>query len=191
MLMNASILKAHYDQGVDFAGLIDMAEPDRRPQWRDRYNLLELDPAQTKRVQQWERTVHILCMTGPWCGDCALQGASLQRITEANPTHLRIRFIPRLENFAELITANPINAGFRVPITWFMAEDFEPISRIGDRTLSRYRSIAQKTLGPASNVLAPPPENPVRAVLDEVLDEFERVSILLSLSPRLRKKHGD
>ncbi len=191
MLMNASILKAHYDQGVDFLDLIKMAEFDRQPQWHDRFDLLALDAAQTERVQQWNREMHVLCMTGPWCGDCALQGAAMQRIVEANPSHLHLRFIPRIDKFAELIVANPINAGFRVPITWFMSEDFEHVSRIGDRTLSRYRSIARKTLGDEANVLASPPENPVRAVLDEILDEFERVALLLALSPRLRKKHGD
>ena len=33
--------------------------------------------------------------------------------------------------------------------------------------------------------------NPVRTVLGEVLDEFERVELLLRLSPRLRERHGD
>jgi len=191
MLMNAPILKSYYEQGVEFSGLIEMAEYDRQPQWHDRYGLLALDAAQQERAERWTRTMHVLCLTGPWCGECALQGAAMQRIVEANPTRLRLRFLPRIEEHAELIAANPINAGFRVPVTWFMAEDFEPISRIGDRTLSRYRSIARKTLGDAANVHAPSPTDPVRAVLDEVLNEFERVSLLLALSPRLREKHGD
>ena len=84
-----------------------------------------------------------------------------------------------------------VNAGFRVPVTWFMAEDFEPVSRFGDRTLSRYRAMARKVLGPTSNVHAPAPEDPVRAVLQEMLDEVERVHLLLRLSGRLRQKHGD
>ena len=52
-------------------------------------------------------------------------------------------------------TKAPINAGFRVPVTWIMAEDFEPVLVFGDRTLSRYRSIARKQLPPdQANVLA-------------------------------------
>jgi hypothetical protein len=72
-----------------------------------------------------------------------------------------------------------------------MAEDFEPVSRVGDRTLSRYRSMARKALGENSNVHATPSADPVRTVLEEVLDEFERVHLLLRLSSRLREKHGD
>ena len=92
---------------------------------------------------------------------------------------------------ASFFSISAINAGFRVPVTWFMAEDFEPLSRIGDRTLSRYRSIARKTLGPDSNVHATPPDDPVRAVLGEVLEEFERTHLILRLSPRFRQKYGD
>ena len=87
--------------------------------------------------------------------------------------------------------ANRINEGYRVPVTWFMAEDFHPCSRIGDRSLSRYRSMARKSLGDASPVLAEAPGDPVRTVLQEMLDEFERVELLLRLSPRLRELHGD
>ena len=72
-----------------------------------------------------------------------------------------------------------------------MAEDFEPVSRIGDRTLSRYRAMAIKNLGDQSNVHSPPPSDPVREVLVEVLREFERVHLLLRTSARLREKHGD
>ena len=80
-----------------------------------------------------------------------------------------------------------------MPITFFMAEDFEPVARFGDRTLSRYRSMARKALPEcgACVVLAEPPADPVRAVLQEVLDEFERTQLLLRLSPRLREKHAD
>jgi hypothetical protein len=33
--------------------------------------------------------------------------------------------------------------------------------------------------------------NPVREVLNETLDEFERVHLLLRLSTRFRQKYGD
>ena len=73
-----------------------------------------------------------------------------------------------------------------------MAEDFEPVSWFGDRTLSRYRSMARKALPPQETAYQPPPpEDPVREVLREVLEEFERVQLLLRLSSRLRSMHGD
>ena len=114
----------------------------------------------------------------------------MQRIAEASGGRVHLRFLGR-QDHADLQVKAPINAGMRVPVTFFMAEDFEPVSRFGDRTLSRYRSMARKALGPGSNVWAEAPADPVRAVLGEVLDEFERVHLLLRLSTRLRRQHGD
>ena len=160
-------------------------------QWHERHGRLELTADEHELVAGFTRSINVLCLTGTWCGDCAVQGAAMQRIAEANPERIGLRFLPRAEEHASLIVPNRINAGFRVPVTWFMAEDFEPVSRFGDRTLSRYRSMARKALRDASPVRAAPPEDPVRDVLHEVLDEFERVHLLLRLSGRLREKHGD
>ena len=116
----------------------------------------------------------------------------MARIAEASPQLIDLRFLLRHERHADLIVKAPINAGFRVPVTWFMAEDFEPAAVFGDRTLSRYRAMARKQLPPdQANVSAPPPADPVREVLREVLDLFERVQLMLRLSPRLRQKYGD
>jgi len=192
MLLDAATLKATFDQGMSYAEFVAMGEPlGHRPPWDDRYSRLELDADQSALVASYTRGMHVLCLTGTWCGDCALQGASMARIAEASP-HIQLRYLQREERHADLIVKAPINAGFRVPVTWFMAEDFEPVAVFGDRTLSRYRSMARKQLGPdAANVHAPPPDDPVREVLREVLDMFERVHLLLRVSPRLRERHAD
>ncbi len=192
MLMNAPFLKEHYDRGLEYEAFVASGEAEgHRPQWDQRYAQLELLPAQRELVRSFTRKMRVLCLTGTWCGDCALQGAAMQRVAEANPDRIQLRFIPRSEEYADLIVKNQINAGYRVPVTWFMAEDDEPVSRFGDRTLSRYRSMARKALGDAANVHADPPADPVRAVLEEVLDEFERVQLVLRTSARLREMHGD
>ena len=133
----------------------------------------------------------VLVLTGRWCGDCALQGSAVQRIAEAS-ARIDARFLQREDEHADLIVKCQINAGFRVPVTWWLAEDYEPVSAFGDRTLSRYRSMARKQLPPGSaTILADPPADPVRQVLGEMLDEFERVHLILRLSTRLRQKYGD
>ena len=193
MHMNATTLKRYFDAGIDWEDFVQSGAPmGHDGPWRQRYEQLAPTPAQQALVRGFSRTMHVLCLTGTWCGDCALQGTALHRIAECNPDRIQLRFILRSDEHAELIVQNQINAGFRVPVTWFMAEDYEPVSRIGDRSLSRYRSMARKALGDEhSNVLAPPPENPVTTVMQEMLDEFERVHLLLRLSGRLRQLHGD
>lgn len=189
--MNADILESVFERGMPFQSFVASGEVMHQPQWHERHGRLELDARQQELTSGFSRSMKVLCLTGTWCGDCALQGAALQRIAEARPDLIDLRFILRSEEFAELIVANQINEGYRVPVTWFMAEDFHPCSRIGDRTLSRYRSMARKALGEDAPVLAEPPADPVREVLQEVLDEFERVQVLLRLSPRLREQYAD
>jgi hypothetical protein len=73
-----------------------------------------------------------------------------------------------------------------------MAEDFEPVSMYGDRTLARYRAIAARQLGSACDIPGIAiDQNEFDATLQEWVNEFERVQLLLRLSARLRQKHGD
>lgn len=194
MIADKNLLQAKFDGALTYAKFVALGDPmGHRPPWDQRYAQLELSADQSSLVKSFTRRINVLCLTGTWCGDCALQGSAMQRIAEANPTAIDLRFIMRGDDHADLVVKAAINAGFRVPVTWFLAEDFEPVSWFGDRSLSRYRSMARKgNLRPEEvAVIAPPPADPVRAVLQEVLDEFERVHLLLRLSARLRQKYGD
>ncbi len=191
MLLDADMLSPWFEQALPFEAFVDDADLMHQGTWRERWDRLALSEAQQATVSGFTRTMRILCLTGRWCGDCALQGAALGRIAEAAGDRVDLRFLERGEHTAPLVVASMINAGTRVPVTWLMAEDGAPAARMGDRTLSRYRSMARKALGDTSNVNATSPEDPVREVLQEVLDEVERVQLLLRLSPRLRQRHGD
>jgi hypothetical protein len=193
MTTDKTLLQAKFEQGLSYADFIALGDPEgHRPPWDQRYSQIELSPEQDALVKSFTRKMNVLCLSGTWCGDCALQGSALQRVAEANPDCIDLCFILREDKHAELIVKAKINGGFRVPVTWFMAEDFEPVSWFGDRTLSRYRSMARKVLPEKETAaFASPPADPVREVLQEVHDEFERVSLLLRLSARLREKHGD
>ncbi len=132
----------------------------------------------------------MLCVSGIWCGDCVQQGPLLQRIAEASP-RIDLRWIDRDEH-ADVAEQIKVNAGLRVPMVIFMAEDCEPVSIFGDRTLTRYRAMAKKQFGAACALPgAPLPDDELHATLQDWLDEVERVHLLLRVSGRLRQKHGD
>ncbi len=190
--MNKTILTEKFQLGVSYEDFVASGAPEGHDgKWHQRYEQLELEPEQKEMIESWVREMNVLCLTGTWCGDCSLQGAAMARIAEAND-RINLRFIPRSEEHGDLITQSTINAGYRVPVSWFMAEDFEIVSWFGDRTLSRYRSMAEKQLGPGKKGCnSPKPGDPVREVLREVLEEFERVQLLLRLSARFREKYND
>jgi hypothetical protein len=192
MIMNKELLQKKFEQALPYNDFIALGEAEgTRPPWDERYGRLELSEQQHKLISSFVRPMKVLSLTGRWCGDCALQGAAMARIAEAND-NIELRFIQRDEEHADLVVKSAINAGFRVPVSWWLAEDFEPVSTFGDRTLSRYRSMARKQLPQGAVVInADPPEDPVRQVLNELIDEFERVHLLLRLSGRFRQKYGD
>jgi len=191
MLLSADILKPWFDAAEPFDAFVAGADLGHQSTWNERFHRLELDDDQHRVVDGFQRHMRILSLSGRWCGDCALQGAALARIAHAAVDRIDLRFLERRDETAELAVTCMINAGARVPVTWLMAEDGAPAARFGDRTLSRYRSLAVKALGDSANVLAKPPDDPVREVLQEVLDEIERAQWLLRFSPRLRALHGD
>jgi len=73
-----------------------------------------------------------------------------------------------------------------------MSEDFLPVSREGDRTLSRYREMAKQQLGAGCPTGLGLGQDPVFvAVIQDWLDIFERAQLIMRLSPSLRQRHGD
>ena len=158
IMTHQSLLQSKFDIALPYADFVALGEPDgMRGPWDERYGRLELTDDQHKLIASWVRPMKVLCMTGRWCGDCALQGSAIQRIAEANDL-IDLRFIQREEEHADLVVKAQINQGYRVPVTWWMSEDFQPVYSFGDRTLSRYRSMARKQLPPDQvPVLAEPP----------------------------------
>ncbi len=187
--MKASYLKTKFDAGLDWESYL-ATNPDKGADWRTIYEQLGLSDAQRRLVEGFTRRVNALCVSGIWCGDCVQQGPLIQRIAEASPA-IDLRWLDRDEH-ADLSEQIKINAGLRVPVIIFMAEDFEPVSIYGDRTLSRYRAMAARQLETACPLPgAPVPDNELAATLQDWLNEVERVHLLLRLSARLRQIHGD
>jgi len=142
-------------------------------------------------IASWTRTMPVLVSSGVWCGDCVHQCPLMARIAEANPARVDLRFVDR-DAHRSLAERVMICGGLRVPTVIFMAEDFEFVSVLGDRTLDRYRAVAARQLGAACPVPGAPIEtDELAATLRGWLDEFERVQLLLRVSARLRQKHGD
>tara|TARA_B100001964_G_C13779867_1_gene399792 strand:- start:143 stop:547 length:405 start_codon:yes stop_codon:yes gene_type:complete len=134
--------------------------------------------------------MNVLVISGVWCGDCAAQGPMLAAIASATP-RIELRWLD-LEDSMELSDKVKINAGNRVPTVLFMAEDYESVSVLGDRTLTRYRAIAKRQLGDACDIPGIAIEQgEFSATMQEWFNEFERVQFILRLSGRLRQKHGD
>jgi thiol-disulfide isomerase/thioredoxin len=203
-MIDTPTLEAKFAQGVPYDQYLAHAKPHERPGWEAFGARVSLTRAQCDLVAGFSRRINVLCVSGTWCGDCVQQCPILAKIAAAGPVRgsgggavgagspgIDLRFLER-EAHMDLSDRVKICGGNRVPTVIFMNEAFEFVALLGDRTLSRYRAVAAKQLGPSCPLPgAPVPEDEVRATVQDWVDEFERVALLLRLSQKLRAKHGD
>ncbi|MAD19437.1 MAG: thiol reductase thioredoxin [Planctomycetaceae bacterium] len=183
------LLSTTHAAGLDFEAYV-ATDPKRAPDWRAIHERTTLTPSRRTLIEGFVRRLNVIVVSGTWCGDCVQQGPLLARIAEASDL-IDLRWVDRDEQ-PELASRVRINGGDRVPVAVFMNEFFEPVSILGDRTLNRYRAIAARNLGPSCPLPnAPVADSELDDTLQDWLDEFERVQLLLRLSPRLRAHHGD
>ena len=187
--MNAEYLTKKFESALTYSDYM-ATNPEKAANWNTIYKQTHLTDEQRTLICGFTRKVNVLCISGIWCGDCVQQGPLFQHIAEANSL-IDLRWVDRDEHMdlAEQVT---LNQGNRVPMLIFMAEDCELVSIKGDRSLARYRAIAAKQLGASCPLPgAAVADDELAATLQDWLDEFERVHLLLRISGRLRNKHGD
>lgn len=187
----ADFLQSKFEAAKPYHDYVLTGSDSQQDAWNKVYQQISLSDHQTDLLRSFQRDMHILVISGVWCGDCVQQCPMLARIAEANPERIRLRFLDRDEHI-DLADHFKVCDGHRVPLALFLAEDFHFVSMLGDRTLTRYRAIAARQLGPSCPVPgAPLDPDEAAATLQDWLDEAERAHLLLRLSTRLRRRHDD
>jgi hypothetical protein len=188
--MQADYFKQKHGAGLAYADYVATGDANKQQDWQTIYQQVGLDEQQKALLGSFTRKMNVIGLSGTWCGDCVQQGPLIQRIAEGSDL-IDLRWLDRDEHM-DLQERVQINAGNRVPVLFFCAEDYEPVGWFGDRTLTRYRAMAAKNLGGACPLPgAPVPDDELKGTLADWLDEFERVQLLLRLSGRLRQRYGD
>jgi hypothetical protein len=180
-----------FAESLPYADFLDRhATPEQRARWDAMHARVRLSDEQAALLGSFTRRMPVVCLAGAWCGDCVNQVPILDHFARAAPA-IDLRLLDR-DARVEIRDARAINGGHRLPVVVLLSEDFQEVIRYGDRTLTTYRRLAAAQLGPAcpTGPVAPDAEATDRVVADW-LDEFERAQLILRLSPRLRKRHGD
>lgn len=189
--MDAAFLKKKHDAGHDWPGYLKSMTDDQRVAWQKVYDQIELTAHQKDVLASSVREMNVIALSGAWCGDCVRQGPMFQKIAEASNGKIKLKWCDRDEHM-DLQERVTVCGGQRVPIVVFMAEDFEQVGWLGDKPLAKYRMLAAQLQGAGCPLPgAPVPADEIAAELADWCDQFERVQLLLRLSGRLRKKHGD
>lgn len=188
----ASFWKEQFDRALPYEAYLKESDPAKADRWHQMAgHIPPLSAEQAQRVSGYGRKMRVLTYSGVWCGDCVRQGPMLQRIAEACGPDVEVRFIDR-DASEELKDELRILGAMRVPIVVFLSEDYFEVGRFGDRLLTVYRAKAAREVGPAcaAGIVAPPPDE-LAAEQGEWVDIFERMLLMLRLSPPLRERYGD
>ena len=182
--------RKHWELAQDFNSYIEGAKPTEKERWLQRMERTpELTEEQKKRLQGYNRRLNILVYSGTWCGDCSRQVPMLLKISEVAGEKVSIRLIER-ETSKELMEELRILGATRVPVIVFLTEDFWEVGRFGERLLSLYRSKMAREIGRGVDQGQLSPKSLAREMSDWV-DIFERMLIMVRLSPPLRRKYND
>lgn len=190
-MLTPDFFRTKFEVARPYSAYVATGKPEQQTNWNQFHTKVRLSEAQRSLVAGFTRRMPVLVISGTWCGDCVQQCPMLDHIARANPRAIDLRFLDRDLN-RDLAERVMICGGLRVPTVLFLNEDYEFMSILGDRVLSRYRAIAAKTLGSACALPgAEVPADEVAATVADWVCEFERVSLMLRLSNKLRERHGD
>jgi thiol-disulfide isomerase/thioredoxin len=149
----------------------------------------KLTADQKARLQGYNRTIRVLMEGASWCLDCTRVTPYLKAIMNAMGEKAELRIIDR-DASPDLRDELKIMGAPRVPRVVILSEDWFEVDRLGDRSLSVYRSRMAREIGRGEDhgVLSPTAR---QTELSEWVDAFERTLIILRTAPALRERYND
>lgn len=181
----------YFEQGLTYNNFLDQhGNAGDRNRWQQVYDRSLLNSMQRQLLGSFVRQINVMVFAGAWCGDCVVQCPIFLRFAEATDC-INLKFIDR-DSFPELKENLTICGGARVPQVLFFNEDMQYVGHYGDRTITKYRTMAETITGAACSTGIVTSGNDLHAqVIHDWLQEFERIQLICRTSPRLREKHGD
>lgn len=196
-MIDPALAREKFAAGLLYNDYVATGTAAQQENWRRTALRVTLTPEHRRLLGSFTRAMPILVLSGTWCGDCVQQCPMIAAIAAASPRGsdglplIAPRFLDRDEH-DDLASHVRICGGARVPTVIFLNEDFDFVSLLGDRTLSRYRSMAAQSLGPACPLPGSElPADDAAATLQDWVNETERVQLILRMSPKLRDRYND
>ncbi len=188
--VHADLWRRGWEQAKPLDGFLVGAKEEEAKRWAESAERVPaLTEEQRARLAGYNRAVKLLVVGATWCLDCARVLPYLKAITEVAGEKAELRLIDR-DALPELRDELKIMGAPRVPRVLVLSEDLFEVDRLGDRSLSVYRSRMAREIGRGEDhgVLSPAAR---QEELAEWVNAVERVLIILRTTPALRKRHGD
>jgi hypothetical protein len=190
-MLTPEFCRAQFEAALPYAEYVASGDPGHAGAWARFHAGVVLTGPQRSLLSGFTRRLTVLVSSGTWCGDCVQQVPMIDHIERASGGRVVARYADR-DRHADLAERVMLCGGLRVPVVLILNEDFDLLALEGDRTLSRYRALAAKQLGPSCPLPgAPVPPDEVAATLRDWVEAFERAHLMARLSTKLRQRHGD
>ncbi len=187
--VNSEYFQKYYAMGLAYQDYAAAGEANQIANVKNYESLIALTDAQKALFATYTMKMRVLVLSGIWCGDCTRQIPMFKEIEDASQC-IEMRYLDSRTN-PELHEKLRINGALKVPVVVVLSEDFYELARFGDRHLSVYRRKAATELGPSCETgFIPPSESALAAELSEWCDFFERLQLMLKISPMLRNRYG-
>ncbi|MEZ6055719.1 MAG: thioredoxin family protein [Planctomycetaceae bacterium] len=183
-------LLTEFDAALPYTPFLERyGTEEHRRRWSDFHAQVVITPSQVELLQSFVREMKVIVLAGTWCGDCVNQCPIFEHFAAING-QIQVRYIDR-DDAGELMQTFSTCGGSRVPCVIFLSEDGEVCGRHGDRTLSKYRSVMASMAGASCPTGLVFEDSLTASVIQDWLNEFERIQWMLRTSARLRQLHGD
>jgi len=190
-MLQPDFLRSKFSDALPYTAYTATGTPDQQSRWSAVHARVKLSDRQRALVGSFSRSFNVLVSSGMWCGDCAQQVPMLDHIERANPGVIKARYVDR-DKHKDLAEQIMICGGYRVPTVLFLNEEFEFCLLAPDKTLNRLRFLAAKNLGPSCPLPgADIPTDEGAATMQDWVDAFEHMHLLVRLSPKLRSRYSD
>ncbi|HEY7789510.1 MAG TPA: thioredoxin family protein [Vicinamibacterales bacterium] len=186
--IRSAFWKRAVERASDYETYLAESPAPQAARWRQQESRVPpLGPADRERLTGHGCPMHVLVVSGVWCGDCVRQGPIIKQLADAAGADVQLRLIDRDLDPAVRDEVRILGA-MRVPVAIFLTTQFLEIGRVGDRMLSTYRRKAITEVGAACAL--PGARTPVDETLaerGEWIDVFERMLLMVRLSPVTRE----
>jgi thiol-disulfide isomerase/thioredoxin len=188
--IRAELWRRSWEVAKPLGSFLEGAPQDQLQRWLESEDRAPvLTDEQKARLRGYNRTIRILMEAAPWCLDCVRVAPYLKNIVEAIGEKAELRLIDR-DASPELRDELRVMGAPRIPRVVVLSEDWFEVGRLGDRSLSVYRSRMAREIGRGVNhgILSPAAR---QAEHCEWIDAIERALIILRTAPALRNRYND
>lgn len=194
-MVDPTTFKSFFEKANPYDQYVATGSADQQASWKAFHGRVKLNAEQQSLLGGFTRKLNVLVISGTWCGDCVQQVPMLDAIAKATANAgagaINLRIIDRDAGKA-LSDQVKVCGGNRVPTVLFANEDFEFCGLSTDKSISRLRGLAARSLGAACPLPGAPIESDeVAATLQDWVNDFEKMHLLVRLSAKLRDRHGD